>query len=124
MSARGGGPRSARAVDGRACLVSRHQPTVADHIGHQDCGEATVHPISSPLHGGSPSRSILYREAPARTTGERCLSIQLSRTPTGIADGRYGAILLKNSFLAMFDFWEACGRGIQKISWGTSQFVD
>ena len=36
----------------------------------------------------------------------------------------FGAIVLKNSLSAMLDFWEAYGRGIQKISWGTSQFVD
>src|SRR5438552_3638097 len=32
--------------------------------------------------------------------------------------------MLKNSVSAMLDFWEAYERGIQKISWGTSQFVD
>jgi hypothetical protein len=32
--------------------------------------------------------------------------------------------MLKNSLSAMLDFWEAYERGIQKISWGTSQFVD
>jgi hypothetical protein len=32
--------------------------------------------------------------------------------------------VLKNSLSAMFDFLGAYGRGIQKISWGTSQFVD
>jgi hypothetical protein len=32
--------------------------------------------------------------------------------------------VLKNSLSAMFDFVGGYGRGIQKISWGTSQFVD
>ena len=32
--------------------------------------------------------------------------------------------MLKNSLSVMLDFWEAYERGIQKISWGTSQFVD
>ena len=36
---------------------------------------------------------------------------------------RFGAIVLKNSLSAMLDFWEAYERGIQKISWGTSQFA-
>jgi len=37
---------------------------------------------------------------------------------------RFCPIVLKNSLSAMLDFWEAYERGIQKISWGTSQFVD
>ena len=37
---------------------------------------------------------------------------------------RFGAIVLKNSLLAILDFWEASEGGIQKFSWGTSQFVD
>src|SRR3979411_2381025 len=32
--------------------------------------------------------------------------------------------MLKNSLSAMLDFWGAYEHGIQKISWGTSQFVD
>jgi hypothetical protein len=32
--------------------------------------------------------------------------------------------MLKNSLSAMFVFWEAYRRSIQKIGWGTSQFVD
>jgi hypothetical protein len=40
------------------------------------------------------------------------------------ANDRNGAIVLKNSFSAMFDFLGGYKRGIQKISWATSQFVD
>src|SRR5439155_18080936 len=45
-----------------------------------------------------------------------------SYRPPGRATVHYP--MLKNSLSAMLDFWEAYERGIQKISWGTSQFVD
>ena len=35
-----------------------------------------------------------------------------------------GRFCCKTPFSAKFDFWEADGRGIRKIGWGTSQFVD
>jgi len=38
--------------------------------------------------------------------------------------GRRCPIVLKNSLSAMFDLLEGLWAGIQKISWGTSQFVD
>ena len=57
----------------RAFLVGAHQPRIARHIGGEDGGETALDPIRrSSLHGRSPGRTILDREAPVRTIGKAC----------------------------------------------------
>src|SRR5438045_4370325 len=74
----------------------------------------TTHTCVSAIETSSPAKysivSLLFQ----------CQS--RSYRPPGRATVHYP--MLKNSLSAMLDFWEAYERGIQKISWGTSQFVD
>jgi hypothetical protein len=58
------------------------------------------------------------------STKERLLTLPHPPLEDHQAGFAFCPIVLKNSLSAMLDFWEAYERGIQKISWGTSQFVD
>src|SRR5271169_5164572 len=70
-----------------AFLIGTHQARIPDHIGGEDCSEAAVHPIRrSSLHGVLPSRVILYRGTPMRTTGEGPLSTQSGGSRRGTRD--------------------------------------